>query len=211
MKRIVAVILSFVILFTASVSAFATEETVSDEKVATLYLCSSVTLWPVVGHAFIYVENNTDEPIEVGHYEVPAGQGVSVGTLSFSVSDGWGIYYNLEAYRENKNNNMNGIYSISEELDSNEIQKLNESLKSYPNYWSFGANCATFAFAMWNSVTGDGFFSLLIPAITELMIVVAGGEKGKVQMYFPEREQVFRQRCFGEKAYLETVSDNTVR
>lgn len=210
MKKIIALILSVVISFTVSVNAFATEKTIPDETVATLYLCSSVTLWPVVGHAFIYVENNSDEPISVGLYEVPAGQGVSIGTFSFSVRDGLGIYYNLEAYRENTKNNTDNIWSLSEELNENELQKLNDSLKSYPNYWSFGANCATFAFSMWNSVTGDSFISLLIPAITELMIIAAGGEKGVAEMYFPEREQIFRQRGYGDNAYLETASDNTV-
>ena len=32
-----------------------------NEIVATLYLCSNITVWPIVGHAWIYVENLSDD------------------------------------------------------------------------------------------------------------------------------------------------------
>lgn len=187
-------------------------EEVSEENgvVATLSLCSVVYLWPISGHTFIYVQNNSDKPIQVGHYEVPVGQGVSVGSFSFSVHDGWGLYYNIEGYKENIRGRIGDVWSISEELDVNELETLNDSLRSYPNYWGFGANCATFAFSIWNSVTGDHFVSLLIPAISEFMVMVGGGKKGVLPLYLPERNQIMRQKGTGDDAYLVVASDGTI-
>lgn len=210
-KRIISALITIVVLALPCASAFAqTVNNEEDEVVATLSLCSCVYVWPVSGHTWIYVHNNSDEPIQVGHYEVPVGQGVSVGAFSFSVNDGWGLYYNIEAYKENTKGRMDDVWSISEDLTASELETLSENLKKYPNYWGVVANCATFAFSMWNSVTGDSFFSLLIPAISQFMIIVGGGEKGVLEMYCPEREQIFRQKGFGNDAYLELASDSTI-
>lgn len=211
-KKLTAVLMALIIAVSAGIPVFAQEETepVEEETVATLSLCSCVYLWPVSGHTWIYVENNSDKPIKVGHYEVPVGQGVSVGAFSFSVYDGWGIYYNIEAYKENTKGRMNKVWSISEELDAAELEKLTHSLINYPNYWGVVANCATFSFSMWDSVTGDDFFSLLIPAISEIMIILGGGKRGVLDMYCPSREQIFRQKGFGENAHLEPASDYSI-
>lgn len=180
------------------------------ENVATLSLCTCIYVWPISGHTWIYVHNNSDEPIQVGHYEVPVGQGVSVGVFSFSVNDGWGIYYNIEAYKENTKNRMDNVWSKSTELDADELNTLHNRLLSYPNYWGFGGNCATFAFSMWNSVTHEGYFSLLIPAITQFMLMVSGAKKGELEMYCPSRDNVYRLKGSGDNAHLERASDYTV-
>ena len=218
MKKVLAVILCVAMLLSVTTFAFASENIVSeetgvsetDEAVATISLCSNIYVWPISGHTWIYVHNNSDEPIQVGHYEVPVGQGVSVGAFSFSVDDGWGLYYNIEAYKENGKNRMDSVCSISEDLDAEELATLSEKLKNYPNYWGFVANCATFSFSMGNSVTGDHFFSLLIPAISELMIIIGGGERGVLEMYQPPREHVYRQKGFGDDAHLVLASDYSV-
>lgn len=218
MKKIIAFLLVIAIVFTVPFVAFAAEDTEQTgqnsngkgETVATLSLCSAVYVWPISGHAWIYVHNNSDEPITVGHYEVPVGEGVSVGTFSFSVSDGWGIYYNIESYKENTKNRMDSVRSKSVELDMDELETLSNKILAYPNYWGFVGNCATFAFAMWNSVTDDGYFSLLIPAITDFMIAVSGGERGKLEMFCPSRDNVYRLKGFGDDAYLERASDYSV-
>ncbi len=236
MKRFVSALVAMLMIFSIPSVAFAAEDieqtTVASEEntqqpeetpapestdeqsddngvIATLSLCSAIYVWPVSGHTWIYVHNNSDEPITVGHYEVPVGEGVSVGVFSFSVNDGWGIYYNIEAYKENTKNRMDKVWSKSVEIDADDLAALNERLMSYPNYWGFVGNCATFAFSMWNSVTHDGYFSLLIPAITQFMIMVSGGEKGVLEMYCPPREHVYRLKGSGEDAYLTGVSDYT--
>ncbi len=227
-KKISAIVLAAVMLFSFSTAAFAADSAEAggeivqdavnaeaseapneDEIAATVSLCSCIYVWPISGHTWIYVHNCSDEEIEVGLYDVPVGQGVSIGAFSFSVADGWGIYYNLEAYRENRDSNSANHWSITKELTKSELEGLSDALKSYPNVWSFGMNCATFAFSIWNSASGDHFFSLLIPAISQLMIIAGGGEKGVLEMYYPDRGQVFKQRGTGDGAYLEPVGDRT--
>lgn len=215
MKRIISVLLTVAIIFSLPSVAFAENEVPPEStgysgNIATLSVCSSVYVWPISGHAWIYVHNISDEPIKVGHYEVPVGEGVSVGVFSFSVSDGWGIYYNVEAYKENTKNRMDNVRSKTVEIDANELEVLNNKLLSYPNYWGFIGNCATFAFTMWNSVTGDGYFSLLIPAITDFMLMAGGAEKGKLEMFCPSRDDVYRLKGYGEDAHLERASDYSV-
>lgn len=230
MKKLIAVFLAMIMIFTIPSVAFATENSeqppaVSDETdvipetpeesdddgiVATLSVCSAIYVWPISGHTWIYVHNYSDEPIQVGHYEIPVGEGVSVGVFSFSVIDGWGIYYNIEAYKENTKNRMDKVWSKTTELDADELSTLNNKLLSYPNYWGFGGNCATFAFSMWNSVTHEGYFSLLIPAITNFMLMVSGAEKGTLEMFCPPRDHVYRLKGYGEDAHLEVASDYSV-
>ena len=120
-KKSLAVFLSVVIALSVASVAFAnfdssTETQGSEEIVATMYLCACVYVFPVSGHTWIYVENNTDHTLRVGLYDVPAGQGVSIGAFSFSVADGWGIYYNLEAFRENNKDREDIAWSIPEEM-----------------------------------------------------------------------------------------------
>lgn len=212
MKKFLAIILTLAMLLSAAPAAFAADapQADSDENIATISLCSNVYVWPISGHTWIYVHNNSDEPIQVGLYEVLPDQGVSIGAFSFSVDDGWGLYYNIEAYKENNKNRMDNVRSISEEMDTEELEALNDALNNYPNMWSFGVNCATFSFSMWNSVTGDGMFSLLIPAISDFMIMLKGGKKGVLEMYQPPRDNVYRQKGSGDDAYLVLASDYTV-
>jgi len=215
-KKITAIILALVVALTAFTVCFAADsasETPAEESgdtVATLSICSAIYVWPVSGHTWIYVHSESDEPIQVGHYTVPADQGVSVGVFSFSVNDGWGIYYNIEAYKENTKNRMDKVWSKSVEMNADELETLHNKLLSYPNYWGFGGNCATFAFSMWNSVAHQGYFSLLIPAITQFMLMVSGAEKGVLEMYCPPRENVYRLKGQGSNAHLELASDYSV-
>lgn len=213
MKKIISFVLVFAMLFTFSAAAWAAEESVEvtdeNEIVATVSVCSCIYVWPISGHTWIYVHNYSDEPIQVGLYEVPVGQGVSVGSFSFSVRDGWGLYYNLEAYRENRDDNAKNHWTITKELTASELESLSNSLKDYPNYWSFVANCASFAFSLWNGVSGDHFVSLLIPAISQFEIIIGGGEKGVMEMYYPTRDQIFRQVGSGDNARLEPIGDET--
>ena len=215
MKKIIAVLLSLIIAFSVTIPALATEteiptEPVENEAVATISICTAIYVWPISGHTWVYVHNISDEPIQVGHYTVPVGEGVSVGAFSFSVNDGWGIYYNIEAYKENTKNRMDKVWSKTEAIDESQLETLTQKLKNYPNYWGFVNNCATFAFSIWNSVTGDAYFSLLIPAITQFMLMVTGAKKGTLEMFCPSRDNVYRLKGFGENAHLELASDYSV-
>ncbi|MBR6620407.1 MAG: hypothetical protein IKK85_08685 [Clostridia bacterium] len=189
------------------------EEDVTDENeiVAKVSLFSAMYVFPVSSHCWIYVENLTDSPMTVGIYEVPVGQGVSVGVFSFSVNDGWGIYYNLEAFRENRNDNIDGCWSITLDFTRSELEELSSSIKNYPNMWEmFIFNCTFFALSMWNHNTNYFLLPFFIPALPWLEVIIAGGKKGEAQMYYPTSDQVFRQRGTGNSAYLEPVGEKTL-
>lgn len=237
MKKIISLILTAIIVMSMTVPAFAensemlepsvaeetevyvsetengedAEQSINDEDaiVATLSVCSCMSIPVIAGHTYIYVQNLSDSPLQVGLYEVPAGQGVSAGLLSISVSDGWGIYYNVEAYRENRDNHQSQIWSKTKELTAEDVEKLSNKLTGYLNHWDPFFNCSYFAFTVWNSITGDFLVPLVIPVLSHLVVMVSG-EKGALEMYEPETEQIFRQKGYGSSAKLELISEKTL-
>ena len=215
LKKLLSLVLAAVMLFSAAcVTAYAdgslTEQEDENEIVATVSICSCIYFFPISGHTWIYVENLSDRVQRVGLYDLPVGQGVSIGSFSFSVADGWGIYYNVEAFRENRDNNSSNHWTKTKELTQSELDSLSNNIANYVNYWDFYFNCAFFAFSIWNSVSGDFLIPLVIPAISQLEVILAGGKKGVLEMYEPTEDQIFRQRGSGSSAYLEPVSDWTI-
>lgn len=215
LKRLLSLVLAAVMLFSAAcVTAYAdgslTEQEDENEIVATVSICSCIYFFPISGHTWIYVENLSDRVQRVGLYDLPVGQGVSIGSFSFSVADGWGIYYNIEAFRENRDNNSSNHWTKTKELTQSELDSLSNNIANYVNYWDFYFNCAFFAFSIWNSASGDFLIPLVIPAISQLEVILAGGKKSVLEMYEPTEDQVFRQRGSGSSAYLEPVSDWTI-
>lgn len=247
-KKFISVLLVVLIAASGAVSAFAADESLSEEPstqtsegitdntgtqapsdeetedddselytsdgekiVARASLFAAMYVFPVSGHTWIYVENLTDEPIMVGVYEVPVDQGVSVGAFSFSVNDGWGIYYNLEAYRENRNDNIDDCRSLTIDLTEAELIELSESIKNYPNMWEmFIFNCTFFAFSIWNHNSDYFFVPFFLPAVAVLEVIIMGAKKGVTEMYYPTTDQVFKQRGTGKSAYLEPVGEKTL-
>lgn len=215
LKRLLSLVLAAVMLFSAAcVTAYAdgslTEQEDENEIVATVSICSCIYFFPISGHTWIYVENLSERVQRVGLYDLPVGQGVSIGSFSFSVADGWGVYYNIEAFRENRDNNSSNHWTKTKELTQSELDSLSRDIANYVNYWDFYFNCAFFAFSIWNSVSGDFLIPLVIPAISQLEVILAGGKKGVLEMYEPTEDQIFRQRGSGSSAYLEPVSDWTI-
>lgn len=216
LKKTMAVVLTLVMLLGASSVAFAVDDEVglpqeanNDEIAAKLYVCSSMSVPVLVGHVYLYVENLSDEPIQVGLYEVPTGQGVSIGTMCFSVCDGGGIYYNVEAYRINRSDKTDNVICKSKELTHDELERLSQKLCSYLNHWDIVFNCSYFAYTIWNDISGDFIIPLVIPILSHAALAIGGGKSG-IEMYYPERNQVFRQHGNGNDARLELVSDATL-
>lgn len=149
--------------FAAGTNDATRSETDSDEIVATVSLLSCMYLFPISGHTWIYVENLSDKKQTVGLYDVPVGQGVSIGSFAFTASDGWGIYYNLEAYRENRDDNMGNHWSVTKSLTQSELDDLSAEIANYINYWDFYFNCAFFSFSIWNDASGSFLIPLVIP------------------------------------------------
>lgn len=177
-----------------------------EEAVALLSVASRVNF--DLGHAWLYIENLSDEPIQVGHYEVPVGEGVSVG-LFVTRSDGLGIYYNVEAYSVGKYNNK-GVFSLSKPLTRDELEKVSREIKGYLNYWGLYFNCTFFAYSIWNSVSTDFLIPLFFPIIGIIQMLFHGAKADTLEMYYPSEDEVFRQRGTGSDAYLEPVSEGSL-
>lgn len=210
-KKIISFFLSFIIVFSVSVTAFAGNEAVeTEETVAKIWVCSNMSIPLVIGHTYVYIENLSDEPIKVGAYEVPVGEGVSVGCFAFSAYDGWGIYYNLEAYRENKKGKEGRIWSKSEPLTAEELERMNDYLTGYLNHWDPIFNCSYFSYSVWNKATGDFLIPSPFPIVAHLMLMITGGEKGTLDMIYADESKVYRQKGTGSSAHLEHVSTATL-
>ncbi len=171
---------------------------------------SVVTRVKGTGHAWIYVENLTDGPLQVGHYTLPANEGVSVGLFSFTCEDGIGIYYNVESYCCNVHGG-DGLVSITTDLDEEEMEKLSNKLIDYPNHWDPFFNCVYFAFSMWNSVSGRKVVPLVIPAFGQLQLRMHGGTSDNLDMYCPTPDQVLRLKGgLGKEKVLVPVSAGSI-
>ena len=175
------------------------DEPDEEQYVARLYICSRIVF---IGHAWIYVENLTDDVIMVGCYPCPAGQGVSVGTSLFTRADGAGNYYNMEAYMGNKKG-LSGTKSISMLLDKSQLETVNEKILK-TNEWTPFTNCCLFASKVWNSVSDRHVAYGVFPFVTLLSML--SDNEGVPDMYYPDASQCYKQKGKKDGAYLKPCS-----
>lgn len=208
MKRIfksaVSLMVALVIIFSIAAPSFAA----NDPVVARMYVITYLEGTSWTDHAFVYFENLSGQTLKVGLYNLPVGQGVSVGCYAASRADGYGIYYNVEAHCANKYG-QSGWCSISKDITKNELNKATNAIINARNGWDFVFNCMYFAFQVWNKTTGDNLVSLIFPALGQIQIKMRGGRSGP-KLYFAREDQVFRQRGKGSSAYLTGVSKGTL-
>lgn len=188
-------------------NAYHVEPAKKEDSVARIYLCSKLNKGGV-GHIFIYVENVTDEPIEVGKITLEKDQGVSMGAFGFQRSDGWGVYYNTESYLYGEED-YSSLICTSEEIDSAHLAKLNKYLKGY-NFWELFINCVFFAVGAWNSCTHTFILPLSFPIICRLEIAIYKNAK-ITQMYIPERDNVYHVKGIGSDQSLVVCSDKSLK
>ena len=208
MKRIfksaASLMLVLAIIFSIAAPSFAA----NDPIVARMYVITYLEGTSWTDHAFVYFENLSKQTLRVGLYDLPVGQGVSVGCYAASRADGYGIYYNVEAHCANKYG-QSGWMSISKDLTKDELNKATNAIINARNGWDFVFNCMYFAFQVWNKTTGDNLVSLIFPVFGQIQLKMRGGRSGP-KMYFAREDQVFRQRGKGSSAYLTGVSRGTL-
>ena len=88
LKRILAVLLSIIILAGALVIPVAAGSTESDEIVARMYIGHKDRYLNFSGHTWIYIENLSDHELMVGAYPLKKGKGVSIGTFGYAIANG---------------------------------------------------------------------------------------------------------------------------
>ena len=142
------------------------------------------------GHTWIYIENLTDQSLKVGAYTLPPNEGVSVGTLP--EYDGWGLYYNIEAYQQ-------GIYGMEDQLSMKDqitlkkLRRVSNFIVSYPNFWDpVFFNCMLFAFLAWDMGSWKILLPLIFPIIGKIQMLIYPHETGTL-MKPVTKDKVYRQ------------------
>lgn len=184
------------------------EEPVYDENeiVANLYVFLIESKPHPIGHTWVYVENLTDRELQVGLYTLPPNEGVAVGVLARP--DGWGIYYNVESYAQHTHG-MGKHISMSDPITAKQLEKVSKTIINYVNHWDPFFNCMYFAFKVWNSGSRRILLPLLLPVFGKLQMAIYRHEMNVV-MKPVRRDQTYRQVGSGKRAYLRSVSDDSL-
>ncbi len=171
-------------------------------------ICMRNSGFPAFFHVWIYIHNTSDEAVKVGAYDLPAGEGVSVGSWGMSVLDKWGIYYNIESYAS-RERTAEDYYVMTKALTLQELETVSEEITKW-NYWDFFFNCTVFACRVWNCVGGEYILPVPLPLITLLQMSIHGAEKNALEMFVPDEERVYKQIGSGAEASLEKVEERSI-
>lgn len=180
----------------------------SDGYVANLYICSNNSGFPSLGHIWIYIENTCGHTLTIGKYELPPGEGVSVGTFTLTRSDGMGIYYNVESYTGNLFGVAKPVASMTR-MNEEQVRKVSDKILR-SNFWEpLFMNCVFFAATTWMKGGGSFIFPVtMFPVFARLMI--KNKPQATLNMYNPGRNRVYKQHGNGSDATLTVCSDGTV-
>ena len=179
----------------------------TDKYVAEMYVCAKRMISPL-GHMWVYIQNRTDHELQVGAYTLPAGQGVSIGSFALTRADGFGLYYNVEAYCVNKYG-IKSMICMETKLTQAQLDNVSKRILN-GNLWTLILyNCMGTAFTIWNGGPGQKLIPLLFPFIGRLEMLVYPHEDS-IEMYYPTENQVFKQRGNGSSATLEKVSQSSL-
>ena len=171
-----------------------------NDVVANLYVFYDKSDIHGMGHTWIYVENLTNQELKVGIYTLPAYEGVSVGTLP--EYDGWGVYYNIEAYQQTIYG-MEGQISVKEEITLKKLCCVSNFIVNYLNFWDpVFFNCMLFAFLAWDMGSWKILIPLIFPIIGKLQMMIYPYET-EVQMMPVTKDKVYRQVGMAGWAKLE--------
>ena len=184
-----------------------TPEPDDNDIIGKIYLCSRWSSVTTTGHLWIYIHNTSSEPITVGLLEVQPDEGVSLATFGFTRSDGFGIYYNMETYRNDKYCDESCI-SISDDLTRDELAKVSKKLLN-SNHWDPIFNCVFFACSIWNTAGNRFIMPFFYPPVTRAQIKSAGD--GEIcQMVYQPPENTYKQRGIGKNSYLDHLSQKSL-
>ena len=179
----------------------------SQAIVADIYLCHRWSGIPSLGHDWVYIENRSDKTLQVGAYQLPPRQGVSVGNFGLTRADGNGTYYNVETWCGN-HYSLSGMVATKDSINQSALDNMSNTIAGL-NHWDPIVNCDSFAAAVWNAGSSKKVIPLLFPVLMKLQILLYG-DVGTVQMYSPTREQVLKQHGIGSGATLSVCQDGTV-
>ena len=105
-----------------------------------------------LGHAFVSIENISDETISIYNYELQPGETVAIGT--WSLSKHFGIWFNIESNYITCRNKYDGRYSITTGINKDDLTKVNDFM-SIHDRWGILRNCSYFALSFWNEIAEE--------------------------------------------------------
>ena len=204
-KKILSLVLVIIMCFSMAAPAFAAVSTsASNQIVANYYIFVMETDIHPIGHMWVYLENLTDKPMKVGYYTVPAHEAVSIGV--FARKDGFGIYYNVEAYTQTVYGMENQI-CLKDQLTAQKVKDVSDALIDFPNHWDPIFNCMYFAFKIWNAGCSreKRLLHLVWPPLGTLQIKRKGYHRG-VMMKGVTMDKAYRQVGSGARGYLKPAT-----
>ena len=200
LKRILAVLLSIIILAGALVIPVAAGSTESDEIVARMYIGHKDRYLNFSGHTWIYIENLSDHELMVGAYPLKKGKGVSIGTFGYAIANGKGLYYNVEAYRYRNDEEDASIY-VSKDLTQEQLDKVSKKIRK-SGIWDYTLNCAYSAIGIWNASFGKPLVYVMIPTLHQVQILMKPSHAKGLKMQPAKTSDVYKQIGKGDKAYI---------
>ena len=204
-KKIICLILAVIMCFSMTSMAMAAQTTQTNNKiVANYYIFIMETDIHPIGHMWVYLENLTDKPMKVGYYTVPAHEGMSVGV--FARKDGFGIYYNVEAYTQTVYG-MKDQICLKDQLTAEKVKDVSDALIDFPNHWDPIFNCMYFAFRIWNAGCSRGkkLIPLVWPPLGTLQVKLKTPLRG-VLMKGVTIDKAYRQVGSGSSGYLKPAT-----
>lgn len=218
-KRLLTVILSLFLIFTLSINSFAqtshfdkqeeitypkVDETVTViEDIAIIHFCA-VPLggYFLFGHAWVYIENISENEIQIGAYTLEPGKSISVGTSSFAGKNGWRLYYNLETFTEKDANYI----SIKDTISLDELDAMNKVIRNY-NHWNPIINCTFSSSAIWNTVSDKHLIPMVFPIFSMIQMWIHGTDDD-FRMGAFEKGTICVQDKFGDKAKAIPINES---
>lgn len=205
-KKMLCLIIAAIMCLSIVPMALAADGTkaTNDKIVANYYIYVMETDIHPVGHMWVYLENLTNKPMQVGYYTVPPYKGVSIGI--FARKDGFGIYYNVEAYNQTVYGMENQI-CLKDELTAEKVKDVSDTLVSIPNHWDPIFNCMYYAFRIWNAGCSNDkkLIHLVWPPLGTLQIKMRN-HLYEVPMKGATIDQTFRQVGSGSNGYLRPAT-----
>lgn len=136
--------------------------TVESKIVGTVSLYSSSIDRPrlerLTGHSWIYLYNTSEENIYLDDFVIKPNNGISIGTTAHPKMPHTGIWFNVEGYNSNYDDNI----AITGNLYEEDLEYISTYLK-YHDRWDILYNCTTFACEIWNNIYAgkeNKFYSL---------------------------------------------------
>lgn len=200
LKRILSVLLALVVLIGTLVIPVAAGDSESEKIVARIYIAHKERYLNMSGHTWIYIENLSDHELTVGAYPLKKGKGVSIGTYGYQISNGRGLYYNVEAYRYRNDDEDDSIY-VSKDLTQSQFDKVSKKIRR-SGTWDYTLNCAYSAIGIWNASFGKPMVYLLFPTLHQLQILMKPSCQKGLKMQAPKSDEVFKQIGRGDDAYI---------